>query len=171
MKKRTKTFFITLVMLTLTFGLSTAYGQNVENDTSPVLFEQDDNANSIVGTWISDVTITDCQSGNILARVKALNTFNQGGTMMEAGGGNPALRGPGHGTWERTRGNKYKSVFMFFRFNPDGSYAGFQKVQRVHSLDFEGNTITTTATFDVFNANGIRIATACATETAVRLNE
>ena len=169
MKKRTKTFVIALVMITLTFGLSSAYGQDRENDSLLALSQRNDNANSIVGTWIAEVTISNCQPGNIITKVQALNTFNQGGTMMEAG--NSILRGPGQGKWERVSGNRYSSVFMFFRFNADGTYAGFQKVRRFHALDYGGQRLTTTSTFEIFNADGIRIATACASETATRLNE
>lgn len=169
MNKKTQTFVIALaMMLTLTFGLSTAYGQNTEDNNSPLLFSQNGDGNSIVGTWVSAVTIRNCQTNDPFITVQALNTFNQGGTMAEAG--NSSTRGPGHGTWERTRANRYSSVFMFFRFNPDGTYAGFQKVRRHHTLSYGGATLTTNATFEVFNSDGIRIAAACATETANRLN-
>jgi hypothetical protein len=171
MNKKTQTFVIALaMMLTLTFGFSNAYGQDVEDKQSFDLLRQGDNGNSIVGTWVSEVTIRNCQTSAILANVKALNTFNQGGTMMEAGGGNSITRGPGHGTWDRIRGNQYRSVFMFFRFNPDGTYAGFQKVRRLHTLN-DGETLTTTAAFDNYNAAGVLLSSLCATETAVRLSE
>ncbi len=169
MNKKNTTIVIALaMMLTLTFGL---YGQNTEDDNSPFLFPRNNSidGNGIVGTWVAEVTIRNCQTNDVIRTVQALNTFNLGGTMMEAG--NSLTRGPGHGTWERTRGNNYRSVFMFFRFNPDGTYAGFQKVRRHHTLSFGGRTLTTTATFEIFNADGIRIATPCATETAVRLDD
>ena len=75
MNKKTHTFVTALLILT--FGLSAAYGQNDSSGS----FEQ--NANDIVGTWLADVTVSNCQ-GTILGVVKALNTFNKGGTMIES---------------------------------------------------------------------------------------
>ncbi len=173
MNKKIQILVIALaMMLTLTFGFSNAYGQNKEDDSSSLLFQQNDN-DEIVGTWVSEVTIRNCQTNATLVKVQALNTFNQGGTMTEAG--NALFRGPGHGVWERIRGNlriggnQYSSVFMFFRFNPDGTYAGFQKVRRQHTLI--NNTLNTTATFENFNAASVLISTLCAAETASRLTE
>jgi len=167
MNKTLKTFVAVLaIVLMLTFGLSTAYGQNTEGNNSSLQF-QEDNGNRIVGTWISDVTIRNCQTNAPLITVKALNTFNQGGTMTETG--NSFTRGPGHGTWERTKGNDYDSVFMFFRFNADGTYGGYQKVRRHHTLDLDSAILTTDAAIEVYNAAGVLIAIGCASETARRL--
>ncbi len=80
-----------------------------------------------------------------------------------------AVRSPGHGTWEQTRGRQYSSVFMFFRSNADGTDNGFQKVRRSHTLN--NDTLTTVAAFENFNAAGVLTSTGCATETATRLTE
>ncbi len=169
MNKKIQTFVIALaVMLTLTFGFSTIYGQNTEDNESPVLSRQNGDGNSIVGTWVATVTFIDCQTGSTIRSFRVLNTFNQGGTMMETGR-SLAARSPGHGTWERIRGHEYKSVFMFFRSNADGTDNGFQKIRRHHTLN--DDTLTTVATFENFNAAGVSTSTGCATETAARLTE
>ena len=80
-----------------------------------------------------------------------------------------ATRSPSHGTWEKIRSHQYKSVFMFFRSNADGTDNGFQKVRRYHLLN--NGTLTTNATFENFNAAGVLVSTGCATETAARLTE
>ena len=131
--------------------------------------DQFGSGNSIVGTWVAAVTIRNCQTNAEIVTVRALNTFNQGGTMMEAGNG--LYRGPGHGTWDRSKGNEYTSTFMFFRFNPDGTFAGSQKVNRVHTLSDHGSALTTTATFEVTSPDGTVLVSGCATESAVRLAE
>jgi len=169
MNKKTQTFVVVLAMtLTLTFGLSIAYGQNTDDNQSFDSLERNDNDNSIVGTWVAVVTQRNCQTGEVIRMIPVLNTFNQGGTMME-GGSSLTTRGPGHGTWEQTRRRQYSSVFMFLRSNPDGTYNGFQKIRRFHTLN--NDTLTTNATFENFNAGGLLVSTGCATETATRLTE
>lgn len=164
MSKKIRTFATALVvMVTIASGLLTANAQNSEPSAASI----SQNANSIIGTWVSRVTITNCQTGAVLANVQALNTFNQGGTMTEAG--NSLLRSGGQGSWGRDKGDEYDSVFMFFRFNGDGSYGGYQKVQRSHVLSDDRSTLSTVGTFEVFNAAGNMIATACSSETAIRL--
>ncbi len=167
MNKKTQTFVVALaMMLTLTFGLSTAYGQNTEDKQLSDSLER--NGNSIVGTWVATVTMRNCQTGEAIRSFPVLNTFNLGGTMMETSR-SLTIRSPGHGTWERTRGYQYSSVFMFLRSNADGTDNGFQKVRRSHTLN--NDTLTTVAAFENFNAAGVLTSTGCATETATRLTE
>src|SRR5688572_11950608 len=71
------------------------------------------NGNTIVGTWDSIVTIVNCANGAPLISVPTMNTFNQGGTMLETST-SLATRSPGHGVWNRVSGNEYGSVFKFF---------------------------------------------------------
>ena len=165
MNKRTRSFIFTLVvMLPLTFGISTAHGQNPEDEQSSDSWGR--GRGSIVGTWAATVTIRNCQTGVPIISVPVLNTFNRGGTMMESSQ-SLANRSVGHGIWKRIRGHEYISVFLFRRVNADGTNNGFQKVRRTHDLD--DDTLTTNATFQVFNANGVLVSTGCATETATRL--
>jgi hypothetical protein len=60
-------------------------------------------------------------------------------------------------------------MHSFFRSNADGTDNGYQKVKRQHTLD--GKTLTTVATFENFNPQGVLTSTGCATETATRLVE
>lgn len=76
------------------------------------------------------------------------------------------------------RGNEPKETvtvrfLCFSDLTLSGTYTGFRKVMRHHTLSYgvSGNAVlTTTATLEVFNAGGFRIAVACAEETANRLN-
>lgn len=151
----TKLFSISLFLL-ITAGLSIAQETSSGNG-SP---------HRLVGTWVATVTIRNCQTGTPIISIPALNTFNQGGTMLETAQ-SLANRSAGLGIWKRTGRNEFISVFLFRRVNPDGTNNGFQKIRRTHELD--DDTLTTEATFEIFDANGVLVSTGCATETADRL--
>jgi hypothetical protein len=140
----------------IAFGTLAASGQSLA----------DTEANSIVGTWLSTVTFVDCTTGSVIRSFPTMNTFNQGGTMLETPR-SLATRSPGHGVWERIKGNEYSSVFKFFRSNADGTDNGYQIVQRLHVL--EDGTLTTTAVFQNYNAAGAPTTSGCALESATRL--
>ncbi len=127
-------------------------------------------ARRIEGVWDARVTIRRCDTGDPIINLRAMNMFIRGGTLTETGAGaSPTLRGPGLGTWQHLGGRHYISVFRFFRFNPDGSFAGTQKVTRTIDLSRDANEFTATASFEVFDANDGFIRAGCATETATRL--
>lgn len=87
--------------------------------------------------------------------------------MLETSNGSP-FRSPGHGVWQHTGGRDYTATFIFFRFNPDGTYAGSQKVTRNIEVGEDGNEFTATASVEILDVNDNVIATGCATETARR---
>ena len=131
--------------------------------------EQSGNEHGLVGSWNVQVTIRDCQTGAALANFPAMITYNQGGTMQETAlGADPLLRLPGHGVWSQHNGRRYSSAFQFFRFNPDGTFAGRNIIRGAIRLGQSGNEFTTTDTVGVFDANGNLIVTACATARATR---
>ncbi len=126
----------------------------------------DSEANSIVGTWLSTVTFVDCTTGSVIRTFPTMNTFNMGGTMLETPR-SMATRSPGHGEWQRTKGNEYDSVFKFFRSNADGTDNGYQLIRRSHLL--EDGVLTTTAVFQNYNAAGQPTTNGCALESATRI--
>jgi hypothetical protein len=127
-------------------------------------------AKGLEGLWDARVTIHDCETGAVIARPRARNMFNRGGTLNEVNARASAVpRGPGFGTWRKENGQSYSSVFWFSRFNADGSFAATQKVTRSIELAGEGNQFTATASFELFDANDTLFQTGCATETATRL--
>lgn len=119
------------------------------------------------GTWRVEVTLRNCQTGTPIRTIQALNTYVSGGSMLETGNSS-TLRSPGHGVWHHTGGRDYTATFMFFRFNPDGTPAGSQKVTRNIEVGEDGDTFTATASVEILDINGNVIATGCATETAQR---
>ena len=130
---------------------------------------QNDSEQGLVGSWNVQVTIRDCQTGAALVNFPAMITFNQGGTMQEtANDAAPLLRLPGHGVWSHQRGRGYSAAFQFFRFNPDGTFAGRNIIKSTVNLRESGNEYATTDTVGVFDANDNLIVTACASSTATR---
>lgn len=80
----------------------------------------------------------------------------------------PASRYPGQGTWRHLGGPHYAASFMFFRFNPDGTFAGTQKITQDIELVSGVDALEITATVEVFDANGNLVGTGCVTSTATR---
>ncbi len=89
--------------------------------------------------------------------------------MMESGNDpGPLLRATGHGIWSHEGAKTYSRAFRFFRFNPDGTFAGSAKISGQLTLDKSGKTLTGASTFNFFDSNGNVVASGCATETGVR---
>lgn len=121
------------------------------------------------GSWNTQVTIRNCQTGAAIATFPAMNTFMSGGTLQETGARtSPALRAPGHGVWSFGNGHTFSSSFQFFRFNPDGTYAGIQRVRRQIEVSRDGSSFNASATIEIFDPNGVLLTTGCASETATR---
>ena len=133
--------------------------------TAATLFAQKEKP-GIEGAWISDVSIRDCQTGEVIRTVRALNLFIHDGSSTETAVN--VLRTPSVGTWKHLEGQTYASTFTFFRYNPDGTFASRAKVTRTIELSEEGNEFTTTGTVEDFDANNVLISKSCPTETATR---
>lgn len=81
----------------------------------------------------------------------------------------PFLSSPSLGRWQPLGGGHYSATFRFFRFLPDGTNTGLQKVTRDIQLDPGGSTFTGTVSFETSDTAGNVIATGCGTETSVRV--
>jgi hypothetical protein len=119
------------------------------------------------GAWKVSVTVLDCATGDVIRTPRALNLFGRDGSVTETA--DNALRGPSVGQWRHLQANNYTSTFWFFRRNPDGTFAATVKVTRTIELGDDGNHFVSTGTVEDFNADGVMISSACATETAERL--
>jgi hypothetical protein len=148
--------------LTAIFGTGVAVVLTVSQVS---VFAQD--AQTLEGSWQVTVTIRSCQSGAPTRTVLALNTFLPGGSMFETANG--FLRSPSHGTWRKIAARDYNATFIFFTFNPDGTWLGSNRITRTITLSEDHKTFTAIASFGVFDASGKLITTGCATEAAQRL--
>ena len=137
--------------------------------------EENPSSNPIIGgVWKTMVTPVDCVTGNPLAPpFNGLFTFNKGGTMSEYGISplvmqTPALRSPGHGTWQREGGLNYSFKFILYRYDLTGLFIGSQKITAALVLGASGNDFTTSSAIEIFDANGNLIGTGCATAAGTR---
>jgi hypothetical protein len=120
----------------------------------------------IEGVWVSNVSIRDCQTGDLIRSVRALDLFIHDGSSTETAVN--VLRTPSVGTWRHVEGQTYTSTFTFFRYNPDGTFASRAKVTRTIELSENGAEFTSTGKVEDFDANNVLISTSCPTETATR---
>jgi len=118
------------------------------------------------GVWHVSVAVRNCETGDTIRVVRALNSFTRDGSMSETAAN--MLRGPGVGTWRRLQGNTYTSMFEFFRFNPDGTFASTARVTRTIELSEDGRQFTSIGTVEDFDVQDVRVSIGCATEIAVR---
>jgi hypothetical protein len=169
-----KTIFLRVisgVALAVIFSLTVAQvpvsGQEGQSPELSVAPAQGGKAGKLEGTWRVEVTLRNCQTGAPIRTIQALNTYLDGGSMLETGGSSP-FRSPSHGIWQHVGGRNFTATFLFFRFNPDGTPAGTQKVTRNIEVGGDGNQFTATASVEIFDVNDNLIATGCATETARR---
>ncbi len=81
-------------------------------------------------------------------------------------GGTPqALKTPGEGVWRHTIDNDYAFRFKFFTFNAQNVFTGWTIIAGETTVDETGDANVGSATVEVYNPNGVLVATACA-ETA-----
>jgi hypothetical protein len=131
-------------------------------------------APQIEGVWLTEVTLRDCVSGDVAPVPNpifpAINTFHKGGTMSEHGARfSPATRNSGQGIWQRTGRNTFKSRFLFQRFDANGFFIGMQDATRTSTLSDDGNSLSSTATTTITDANGVVLVRGCATEVGERV--
>ena len=153
-----------LAIAAVTAALSFASAQTADENQS--------SGPHLRGVWRTMVTPIDCVTGGELAPpFPGLFTFNKGGTMSEYGispPGTPALRSPGHGTWQHEQGPNYSFTFIFYRYDTTGLFVGSQKITAALVLGASGNDFTTSSTIEIFDADGNLIGTGCAKAAGTR---
>ena len=174
MKTKTQTLVIALaIMLTLTSGSMTVFGQDKTDDqilNSPT----DAQDNDLTGVWQSVSPTVDCQTGVPNSPpIKVLFNFMQGGTMSESDTNeiDGPYRSPSEGIWKRTSGRNYTVRYLYYVFNPDRTFAVTIKLRENITLKRNGNSFTGRGTFEVFlpGDDVNPIVTGCFTDTAHRL--
>ncbi|MBA3832804.1 MAG: hypothetical protein H0X34_13105 [Chthoniobacterales bacterium] len=123
----------------------------------------------IEGVWDSNVTIINCQTGDVLGTFRGLGLFIRGGANEQTNNLSPALGSSALGHWEYLGGRNYTASFQFFAFSPDGVWTGTQKVKRAITLDQGGNTFSSVISTTFLDVNGNVVATGCGTEAATRV--
>jgi hypothetical protein len=136
-----------------------------------LVFAQDasSQANKLEGTWRTELTVTDCQTGEPTgATAQILEAYLPGGAVLQSSNTN-VFRTPGYGIWKHTTERNFLVTFTFFRFNADGTPAGRSDITEQIELGEDANEFTATLVNKTFDANGNLITTTCPTETGQRL--
>ena len=118
------------------------------------------------GLWNVSVAVRNCETGELIRNVRALNLYVHDGSMSETSSN--SQRSNSLGTWRHFRDNTFTSMFEFFRYNPDGTFATTARVIRTIELGHDGTTFRSTGTVEDFNAQNVRVSVGCSTETAER---
>ena len=118
------------------------------------------------GMWNVSVTVRNCETGEVIRNVRALNLYVHDGSMTETSSN--SRRSNSVGTWRHLEDNTYTSMFEFFRYNPDGTFATTARVIRRIELSHDGTQFVSTGTVEDFDAQNVRVSVGCSTETALR---
>jgi hypothetical protein len=146
-------------LLVLGSGL-TATAQSV-NAESP---------NGLAGTWRVQLTILDCQTGQVLRTFPALFAFAQGGTLSVTTSGQfPGLNTTGLGIWEHTNGHSYSAESESFIFNTAGAWIQTSRLTRVIKVSNDGDEYTDIVGVQIFDTNGNQIVAGCGTSAGKRM--
>ena len=167
---------LAILMLTVFTQISASAQEDIVNDEKSAEQTQEEdlslqrrNARALEGVWNHTNTRRNCATGEAIQTFAVMHTYMRGGTMSDWGAGTPpSLRSNGQGIWNYQSRRNYTTAFQFFRFNPDGTYAGKQVVREQIQLSPDGNSYNASATAQVFDAGGNVIANNCSTGTATR---
>ena len=117
---------------------------------------------TLQGTWEMQITLTDC-AGHVIRSFPSLIEYAAGGTVVESNGGTPqALKTPGEGVWRHTTDNNYAFRFKFFTFNAQNVFTGWTIIAGETTVDATGDSNAGSATVEVYNPNGVLVASLCA---------
>jgi hypothetical protein len=120
------------------------------------------------GTWEMQITLTDC-AGHVIRSFPTIVEFVAGGTLTEASGGTaPALATGGKGVWSHTIDSTYAFRFKDFNFNSSYVLTGWSIISGETTVDATGNANSGPATVQVYDTNGVLLATLCADAVSTR---
>jgi len=122
----------------------------------------------IQGTWETQITLNDC-AGHVIRSFPGMLTFQQGGTLMDGTTTPPALRTPGEGVWGHTTGHNYAFRIKAFTFNAQNVFTGWSIISGELTVDSTGDAFAGHGgTVQVYDPNGVLVATFCAESVGTR---
>ncbi len=123
-------------------------------------------ANALIeGTWRTNVTPINCQTGTPVAPAfPGILTFSQGGTLS----GTSATVSSAYGVWSKGHGRRlYTFAFTNLRYDASGVLVGSQVVRQTASMS--GNDqFTSSGTVQFFDLAGNLVGNGCAASTGAR---
>jgi hypothetical protein len=168
MKTISKTNVAAMFLLAVFILVGSVSAQDESNKDEPRSFF---GGGRIVGTWEVVVTARNCQTGAPLATFPATASFNSEGTLLVSEGGiPPSLKTPAQGNWTQVWGRHYRFKTKAFNFNAAGTLTGWLIINQTLNLDRGANGYETSGTAEVYNSQGVLVATNCSTTTATRFD-
>jgi hypothetical protein len=177
-----KTLVVALAMMgALTVASSAAFGQSQDEKQlaeSPSAsqgksLDNEGPGNNLVGVWeeVAPAEV-DCQTREPVGpTIKALLTFNQGGTMYVED--TFPLTGPyrstGGGIWTRTSGRRYAYGHLHYEFDPDKTFLFAIKQRSTLTLSRDGNSFTENGAFEGIDPSGNVLFAGCFAASATRV--
>jgi hypothetical protein len=89
--------------------------------------------------------------------------------MIEMANESQASRTAQYGAWERIDGGLYAVSGLFYRFDPQGKFAGTTKINRTVELGPDGNTIQYISRVSVYDASDHLVQNVVAKASGVRM--
>jgi hypothetical protein len=127
-------------------------------------------SNGLQGTWRVQLTVSDCQTGQVLRTFPALFAFATGGTLSVTTAGQlPSLSTTGLGIWRHTTGHSYSAESESFIFSPAGAWIQTHRLTRVIEVSTDGDKFTDTVALQIFDTNGNQIVAGCGTSVGSRM--
>ncbi len=126
-------------------------------------------ADPLEGFWQSTVALQDCTNGASLGGFRGLSTFQAGGTTNADNTQPPGTKGTALGVWKRAPAGGYVAELRFWRFKPDGTSDGQQRLTRSFSLSADGKTLTGSVSSTTLDVADNVVRTVCGNETGARV--
>ena len=125
--------------------------------------------NGLEGTWRVQLTVRDCQTGQVLRTFPAVFAFAKGGTLTATSAGQfPALSTTNLGVWRHTNGHSYSAVSESFTFSSAGVWTQTHRLTRSIEVN-DADEFTDTVALQIFDTNGNQIVTGCGTSVGSRM--
>ena len=154
---------IAVIVLALTATTSPVWSQDRQASLSPA-------AHTLQVTWRVTRTAVDCITGQDLVSFPAIMAFNHGCTCTGYAvppGGDPG-QGTEYGVWRREPGSQnYSYRYLALSTDENGALAITGTITATLHLT-DANSFTSSATIQIFDADGNLIATFCGRQTATR---
>ncbi|HJY39143.1 MAG TPA: hypothetical protein VJ299_16825 [Steroidobacteraceae bacterium] len=121
---------------------------------------------SIEGVWDSTVTLQVCGGGPVLRTFRALNLFEDDGSLVAT---SEAVPPPSLGRWRWLGGRTYRAQFQFMRLGAGGIFEGMTRVTRQIQMAADGKSFTSVVSTQVFDVTDTLFAEGCGKESATRV--
>lgn len=119
---------------------------------------------SLAGTWVVTIPRPAPQP-----KLTSLQTYSNGGGLIEMPHESPAARTPQFGSWEHVEGRTYATSGIIYHFDEAGKLAATTKVNRTIELGQDGNSFTFVGRVSTVDTNDNPLGNFVARGTGVRM--